>query len=254
MKGGFVQQIKQKQDDFKRTIRADMTSPNQRAQTPNQRNRTPNCENSSSPTIFRTPQISLHYDKKPQPSNNRSQHDNLSTFKEQDSATKDYSRVLDEVMKKYRQLQSELQTKEKEVQRTQYYKDLFLKEKKRNEQLIERNKQLKNSLLKVIELVQQDQLQTEEDEDASLRVENHYLRKMLNLYDVKYEDNEIHQEQDTDLDFMDVILSKFLTDLKTIEHKRKNKEEQQNQGLALTVLNKESSFIDLSEDKMLMEQ
>lgn len=44
----------------------------------------------------------------------------MSTYKEKrepinDSVTKDYSRVLEEVMKKYRQLKSELLTKDKEV-------------------------------------------------------------------------------------------------------------------------------------------
>lgn len=63
-------------------------------------------------------------------------------------------------MKKYRLLKTELLNKDKEVQKTQFYKEEWLKEKvfiiynqKRNEVLQERNKNLKMKLLKIIELV-----------------------------------------------------------------------------------------------------
>ncbi|CAD8146603.1 unnamed protein product [Paramecium pentaurelia] len=286
----FVQHIKQRQDDFKKTLQLptkkdppllqqnnfnSLTSPNQRReQTPNQRKAKIESENSCSPTLFRTPQISLHYEynkkgHQRQPSNNRSRNENISTVKERrehnaDSVTRDYSRVLEEVMKKYRLLKTELLTKDKEVQKTQFYKEEWLKEKKRNEFLQERNKNLKMKLLKIIELVQQDQLQTNDESEgiiASLQTENKYLRQMLHLYDVTDVSEQLQQlesEQDHEVDYIDNILNVFLGDLRTIQKNRKEKKESQQLGqfnsLSLTVLNKESSFVDLSEDKLLMEQ
>ncbi|CAK60302.1 unnamed protein product (macronuclear) [Paramecium tetraurelia] len=296
----FVQQIKQKQDEFKKTIQIpfkkeppllqqhnfnQLTSPNQRReQTPNQRKGKIENDNSCSPTLFRTPQISLHYEqnkKQHQLSNNRSRNENVSIYKERrepinDSATKDYSRVLDEVMKKYRQLKSELLTKDKEVQKTRFYKEEWLKEKvylyHRNEQLQERNKILKTKMLKIIELVQQDQLKQNDDSEgiiASLQAENKYLRQMLHLYDVTDISSQLEQlegEQDSEVVYIDNILNTFLGDLKTIQKNRREKKDNQQLGtcdmniqgqfnsLSLTVLNKESSFVDLSEDKLLMEQ
>ncbi|CAD8143260.1 unnamed protein product [Paramecium octaurelia] len=284
----FVQQIKQKQDEFKKTIQIpfkkeppllqqhnfnQLTSPNQRReQTPNQRKGKIENDNSCSPTLFRTPQISLHYEqnkKQHQLSNNRSRNENVSIYKERrepinDSATKDYSRVLDEVMKKYRQLKSELLTKDKEVQKTRFYKEEWLKEKKRNEQLQERNKILKTKMLKIIELVQQDQLKQNDDSEgiiASLQAENKHLRQMLHLYDVTDISSQLEQlegEQDQEVVYIDNILNTFLGDLKTIQKSRREKKDNQQLGqfnsLSLTVLNKESSFVDLSEDKLLMEQ
>ncbi|CAK83165.1 unnamed protein product (macronuclear) [Paramecium tetraurelia] len=232
-------------------------------------------ENSCSPTLFRTPQISLHYEynkkgaHQRQPSNNRSRNENISTVKERrehntDSVTRDYSKVLEEVMKKYRQLKTELLTKDKEVQKTQFYKEEWLKEKKRNELLQERNKNLKMKLLKIIELVQKDQLQTNDESEgiiASLQTENKYLRQMLHLYDVTDVSEQLEQlesEQDHEVDQIDNILNVFLGDLRTIQKNRKEKKDNQQLGqfnsLSLTVLNKESSFVDLSEDKLLMEQ
>ncbi|CAD8139734.1 unnamed protein product [Paramecium octaurelia] len=287
----FVQHIKQRQEDFKKTLQLptkkdppllqqnnfnSLTSPNQRReQTPNQRKAKIESENSCSPTLFRTPQISLHYEynkkgaHQRQPSNNRSRNENISTVKERrepnaDSVTRDYSRVLEEVMKKYRQLKTELLTKDKEVQKTQFYKEEWLKEKKRNELLQERNKNLKMKLLKIIELVQKDQLQTNDESEgiiASLQTENKYLRQMLHLYDVTDVSEQLEQlesEQDHEVDHIDNILNVFLGDLRTIQKNRKEKKDNQQLGqfnsLSLTVLNKESSFVDLSEDKLLMEQ
>ncbi|CAD8132587.1 unnamed protein product [Paramecium pentaurelia] len=284
----FVQQIKQKQDEFKKTIQFpfkkeppllqqhnfnQLTSPNQRReQTPNQRKGKNENDNSCSPTLFRTPQISLHYDqnkKHNQQSNNRSRNENVSNYKERrepinDSVTKDYSKVLEEVMKKYRQLKSELLTKDKEVQKTRFYKEEWLKEKKRNEQLQERNKILKTKMLKIIELVQQDQLKQNDDSEgiiSSLQTENKYLRQMLHLYDVTDISSQLEQlegEQEQEVVYIDNILNVFLGDLKTIQKNKKEKKDNQQLGqfnsLSLTVLNKESSFVDLSEDKLLMEQ
>ncbi|CAD8134816.1 unnamed protein product [Paramecium octaurelia] len=287
----FVQHIKQKQDEFKKTLQFpakkeplllqqpnfnSLTSPNQRReQTPNQRKAKIESENSCSPTLFRTPQISLHYEynkkgaHQRQPSNNRSRNENISTVKERrehnaDSVTRDYSKVLEEVMKKYRLLKTELLTKDKEVQKTQFYKDEWLKEKKRNEILQDRNKNLKMKMLKIIELVQQDQLQSNFESEgiiASLQTENKYLRQMLHLYDVTDVSEQLQQlesEQDQEVDYIDNILNVFLGDLRTIEKNRKEKKDNsqlaQFSSLSLTVLNKESSFVDLSEDKLLMEQ
>ncbi|CAD8077131.1 unnamed protein product [Paramecium sonneborni] len=284
----FVQQIKQKQDEFKKTIQFpikkeplllqqnnfnQVTSPNQRReQTPNQRKGKIENDNSCSPTLFRTPQISLHYEqnrKQHQLSNNRSRNENVSTYKERreqnnDSATKDYSRVLEEVMKKYRQLKSELLTKDKEVQKTRFYKEEWLKEKKRNEQLQERNKILKTKMLKIIEMVQQDQLKQNDDSEgiiATLSTENKYLRQMLHLHDVTEISSKLEQlegEQDQEVVYIDNILNVFLGDLRTIQKNKREKKDNQQLGqfnsLSLTVLNKESSFVDLSEDKLLMEQ
>ncbi|CAK70192.1 unnamed protein product (macronuclear) [Paramecium tetraurelia] len=309
----FVQHIKQKQDEFKKTLQfpakkeplllqqpnfTSLTSPNQRReQTPNQRKAKIESthplqigENSCSPTLFRTPQISLHheYNKKGahqrQPSHNRSRNENISTIKERrehnaDSVTRDYSKVLEEVMKKYRLLKTELVTKDKEVQKTQFYKDEWLKEKvcthsiqKRNEIIQERNKNLKMKLLKIMELVQQDQLQSNFESEgiiAGLQTENKYLRQMLHLYDVTDVSEQLQQlesEQDHEVDQIDNILNVFLGDLRTIEKNRKEKKDNSQQGfylqsslaqfnsLSLTVLNKQSSLVDLSEDKLLMEQ
>ncbi|CAD8045579.1 unnamed protein product [Paramecium sonneborni] len=293
----FIQHIKQKQDEFKKTLQFQskkdppllqqqnfnsFTSPNQRReQTPNQRKAkiesTPPFylgENSCSPTLFRTPQISLHYEynkkgHQRQPSNNRSRNENLSTFKERrdhnpDSVTRDYSRVLEEVMKKYRLLKTELLNKDKEVQKTLYYKEQWLKEKKRNQLLNERNKYLKIKLLKIIELVQQDQLQSNDDSEgiiATLQTENKYLRQMLHLYDVTDVSEQLQQlesEQDHEVDYIDNILNVFLGDLRTIQKNTKEKKNNQSlsqfNSLSLTVLNKESNFVDLIEDKFLMEQ
>ncbi|CAD8054882.1 unnamed protein product [Paramecium sonneborni] len=284
----FVQQIKQKQDEFKKTIQFpfkkeplllqqhnfnQITSPNQRReQTPNQRKGKIENDNSCSPTLFRTPQISLHYEqnrKQNQLSHNRSRNENVSNYKERreqnnDSATRDYSKVLEEVMKKYRQLKSELLTKEKEVQKTRLYKEEWLKEKKRNDQLQERNKILKTKMLKIIELVQQDQLIQNDDSEgiiATLSTENKYLRQMLHLYDVTDISSQLEQldgEQDQEVVCIDNILNVFLGDLKTIQKNKREKKDNQQLGqfnsLSLTVLNKESSFVDLSEDKLLMEQ
>ncbi|CAD8139134.1 unnamed protein product [Paramecium pentaurelia] len=285
----FVQQIKQKQDEFKKTLQFQIkkeppllqqhnfnqiTSPNQRReQTPNQRKGKIENDNSCSPTLFRTPQISLHQEqnkRQNQLSNNRSRNENLSTYKERrepinDSAANDYSRVLEEVMKKYRQLKQELITKDKEVQKTRFYKEEWLKEKKRNEQLQERNRILKTKMLKIIELVQQDQLKQNDDSEgiiASLSTENKYLRQMLHLHDVTNISSQLEQlegeQQDQEVVYIDNILNVFLSDLKTIQKNRKEKKDNQQLGqfnsLSLTVLNKESSFVDLSEDKLLMEQ
>ncbi|CAD8135779.1 unnamed protein product [Paramecium octaurelia] len=284
----FVQQIKQKQDEFKKTLQFQikkeppllqqhnfnqLTSPNQRReQTPNQRKGKIENDNSCSPTLFRTPQISLHQEqnkRQHQLSNNRSRNENLSTYKERreqnnDSAANDYSRVLEEVMKKYRQLKSELLTKDKEVQKTRFYQEEWLKEKKRNEQLQERNRILKTKMLKIIELVQQDQLKQNDDSEgiiASLSTENKYLRQMLHLHDVTDISSQLEQlegEQDQEVVYIDNILNTFLGDLKTIQKNKREKKDNQQLGqfnsLSLTVLNKESSFVDLSEDKLLMEQ
>lgn len=67
-------------------------------------------------------------------------------------------------MKKYRALQLDLNQKNRELQRTELYKNELLKEKARSANLRERNQMLKTKLLKLIEVVQAHQLEERQQE------------------------------------------------------------------------------------------